>query len=396
MAGAAEKYREAVRIYAETDLSLTEIAERCNVSRKSLSAYIYRSHRDLLMKRNGIDKSPDTKLRKSKGQNSVTRRKYRDAIIDCDSMQHIDLNISEIARLHDLNPSALANQLRNHYPDVLERREKLRRQLGIGDNIQRGARMTSNEMYASAVKDLENPEITIQEAAEKNDVSFSGLKQHMLYYHKDLLDRREESRKKGQKSPKIGELTGNGRRREATPETERKFAEAVEMYKSTNLSAAEIARREGLDLNQFRYHLKKWHRKAVFERRGVRADDDSFERKSLAGVKQYNNETAEKYAEAIKELKDGEGSTESVAKRHGFSPEALRAYLKEHEPALHERLGMITTPDGKRMKRQTYEKYSEALALHAKRGESIRSIATRLNLNYTSLSSFLRRHLHQP
>lgn len=192
MMNAEEKYREAILLYEQTDLSLTEIATRCNVSRKSLSAYIYRARRDLLMKRNGKSHDHDTKLRSNKGQRNETTVKYRDALVVMTSMKHLELNISEVARMFDHNPSAFANHLRNHHSGLLENREELRRERGMADNKQRGARHSSTKAYAAAVEALRQSEsLSIRQAAADFDVSYSGLHQHLLHYHKELLERRE-------------------------------------------------------------------------------------------------------------------------------------------------------------------------------------------------------------
>ena len=62
--------------------------------------------------------------------------KYKDAIAACDSMEYIEYNISQIARIFNVDCSSLASQLRRHYTDIVPRREQERRRIGITVNLQ--------------------------------------------------------------------------------------------------------------------------------------------------------------------------------------------------------------------------------------------------------------------
>ena len=48
-----EKYREAVELYASTDLTCVEISRRCSVSLAGFKGYICKYRRDLLLPRYG-------------------------------------------------------------------------------------------------------------------------------------------------------------------------------------------------------------------------------------------------------------------------------------------------------------------------------------------------------
>ena len=76
----------------------------------------------------------------------------------------------------------------------------------------------------------------------------------------------------------------------------------------------------------------------------------------------------------------------------GFTPEVLRAYVREHEPQLWESLGMMRLDDGRTVLRRSYEKYSAAIEAYAQGRESLRAIALRMGINYKSLSGYIRRH----
>lgn len=112
------------------------------------------------------------------------RAKYKDAIQACDDTAYIEFNVSQIARLFGLSPSALANQLRNHYPEILERREKERCRLGVNDNLHRGVKPWCREQYAEAVEHLRTSDDSIRETADLYALSYSGRLGTSLYYYK--------------------------------------------------------------------------------------------------------------------------------------------------------------------------------------------------------------------
>ena len=83
---------------------------------------------------------------------------------------------------------------------------------------------------------------------------------------------------------------------------------------------------------------------------------------------------------------------ESAAKAYGLNPETLRQHLRKHEPDLAARLGRTLNRDGKRVSRQSEEKYAEAIRLYETTTEPLKSIAARLGLVYNSLGGYVRRN----
>lgn len=190
------KYSEALTLYTSTQLSIKEICEHTHISFVAFCSYLSRNHRDLILKRHRLDGLKDVKLRGSKGQTSVAHIKYHDAIVAADSMEYIEYNISQIARIFGLNSTGLAGQLRRHYPEIIPRREKERHRLGINDNIHHGVRQWCKEGFAEAVDMLRETDLTVREAADVCKVRYRGLMAHLLVYHQDLVSAREEKRKR--------------------------------------------------------------------------------------------------------------------------------------------------------------------------------------------------------
>jgi len=190
-----EKYRKAIELYGSTKLSCAEISRICGTTVSGLRCHIFRHHRDLMLARHGIacrkEDARYTKLNRLGGQRPDTRAKYKDAIEACGSMAYIRFNVSQIAREFGLDGTNLGRQLRTHYPGTIEWREQIRERLGISDHLPRGMRRHCKKQYAEAVDILRRDHnITIHEVAENCGVSYSGLKQHLLFYHRDLVKRR--------------------------------------------------------------------------------------------------------------------------------------------------------------------------------------------------------------
>lgn len=112
------KYRQAIELYRSTDLSVAEISRICGLTNNGLRGYIFKYHRDLMLARNNIlcDKEAayKIKLNQLRGQQTVSRIKYKDAIEACRSMEYIELNVSQIARQFSLEGSNWGRQLRTH------------------------------------------------------------------------------------------------------------------------------------------------------------------------------------------------------------------------------------------------------------------------------------------
>jgi hypothetical protein len=390
-----EKYREAVELYGFTALSSREICVRCGVSLKGFQCHIGRYHRHLVLARYGINRSPeeaaDIRLGQLRGQLPATRAKYREAIEACDSMDYIELNVSQIAREFGLDGTNLGRQLRTHYPGVIERREKVRERLGISDNLPRGTRRGCNEQYAGAVELLRSDRyITVQEAAERCNVSYSGLEQHLLFYHKDLVGKRIRIREQAVRQQRKGKITGRGTLHAPKPETVALYAEALHLYRTTPMSARRIAAETKVSRKGFYEYLQTWHMDLVCRRKGIPYEEGRHV--DWSKVRKYNPAAKAKYAAAIDRLKESGLPTAKVAAEFGLHPECFRQYLKEHEPELYANLGMARTESGRMVSRRSMEKYAEAVRLYGTTAESLKSLARRFGLNDCSLGQFIRRH----
>lgn len=143
------KYRPALELYSTTNLSTAEICRQCGVSLNGFSRYVNTYHRHLMLERNGIKCSPeeagDIKMNQRRGRIPKPMPNTRKLSAACDSMDYIEYNVSQIAREFGLTGTNLSRQLRTHYPEVLEFRERARQQLGLDVGLSRGTRSWCKE-----------------------------------------------------------------------------------------------------------------------------------------------------------------------------------------------------------------------------------------------------------
>ena len=389
------KYRQAIELYRSTDLPVAEISRMCGLTNNGLRCYIFKYHRDLMLARNNIlcdkEAASKIKLNQLRGQLPASRIKYKDAIEACGSMEYIELNVSQIARQFGLEGSNLGRQLRTHYPGIIEWREKVRTWLGFDDGLPRGSRSFCKEQYAEALKLLRsNSYLTVQEVADTCGLSYTGLEQHLLFYHKGLVKRRIKIREKAVRNQRKGEITGRGTVHSPSPKMVQKYAEAVHLFSTTPMSAAQIAKQTGVSKKGFYEYLQRWHLDLICKRKGIPYVEGHPV--DWSQVRKYNPATEAKYTEAIRRLKESGLPTAQVAAEFGLHPETFRSYLKEHEPELHARLGMVRLDNGKTVSQRSMEKYSEAIHLFGTTTESVKSLARRFGFNDCSFSQFIKRH----
>ena len=192
-----------------------------------------------------------------------------------------------------------------------------------------------------------NSYVTVPEVADSCGLSYTGLEQHLLFYHKDLVKRRIRIRKKALRRQRKGEITGRGTVHAPSPELVEKYAEAVHLYATTPMSAARIAGKTGVSKKGFYEHLQRWHLDLVCRRKNIPYE---------------------------------EGRLVDWSK------------VRKYEPELYARKGMVRTDTGGAVSRRSMEKYSEAMHLYGTTTESVKSLARRFGFNDCSFGQFIRRN----
>ena len=112
-----DKYREALQLYATTDLKRTEVCRRCGVSYAAFSTYLRRFHPAY------IRTAPRHKRSEyQKRLLAATRKKYRKATR---LYARTNLSCPEIARRTGVSPTGFCRYIRRYHRDLMLRRHDL-------------------------------------------------------------------------------------------------------------------------------------------------------------------------------------------------------------------------------------------------------------------------------
>ena len=328
------------------------------------------------------------------GQRQETHERYDGAVKACSNIEYLDKSVSDIARLFGLEPESFRNQLKRHFPDVIPNRDKLRRQLGLAKQPIRGLSPSTTAKYAPAIAMLRETDLTIKEVAEKCKVSFHGLQQHLLFYHKDVAQKRLVQRTNALEKPRRkGEKDASNRVVGPRPETEALYADAIELYRTTHRTATDIAVDLGLNPHNFVRYIQYWYREEMTIRQKLR-QEQAEERRRQRKVRMENSRIVKaerKYAPALPLIEAG-ATYDEAASKTGVPKDRLAYWVRHHRPDLNERArqnAWVTLPNGTRVMRRKWEKFQEAEKAFCNTDEPVKYIARRLDLSPKAVMNVL-------
>lgn len=321
-----EKYREAIELYRTTGLPVREICARTGVPFTAFRSFLHSCYRELMFARYGMEVAPEeaaaTRLRKRSGQTAASRAKYGEAIRACDDIAYIEYNVSQIAYMFHLDPSGLGSQLRNHYPEIIERRERERHRLGMNDNQHRGVKPWCKEQYAEAVEHLRTTDDTIRRTAD-----LSRTKQYLK-------------------------------------STAAKYAGAIACLKETGRPTAEVAREFGLHPETFREYVRE-HEPELAARLGMTR---------LADGRQVLARSMEKYGEAVRLYETTTEPLRSIADRLGLQYNSVGGFVRRSRPdAIEAHNRLVEREEALRKEKEQAESAALALQREAEEKERILS-----------------------
>ena len=331
------------------------------------------------------------------GQHPETEARYGEAIRACESMSNLSLTVAEIARMYEVDPQCLRNQLKRHFPDIIPERNRLRIALGYDHpKGNSGLKKATVNRYAKAVEMLRDPSLTVREVAQRCDVSYQGLQQHLIFYHKDIADARMLARADAVNNDiVIGSLDGSGGVHRPRPEAVERDAPAVEMYRTTDLPATEIAKKCGLSAHNFESYLRKWHKPEMVERR-KRREAELKEKREAENNRPDRSGPAlarERYTPAIEMLLGGMTLSEA-ASALGVELSNLGAWMKRHHSDVLEASGngMMRLQDGKLVTRRRYARFAPVCQYIGEHpSERTENVARRFGVPTSSLMKFAAR-----
>lgn len=188
-----------------------------------------------------------------------------------------------------MKPECLRNQLKRHFPDVIPNRDKLRRQLGLAKQPIRGLKPSTTAKYAPAIAMLRETDLTVKEVAEKCKVSFYGLQQHLLFYHKDVAEKRLAQRTQAlSKTLRRGDKDSCNRTVGSRSEAEALYADAIELYRTTSRTATDIAVELGFNPHNLISYIQRWYREDMTIHQKLR-QEQAEERRMQRKVRMENS-----------------------------------------------------------------------------------------------------------
>ena len=331
------------------------------------------------------------------GQRSETRERYADAIQACGSIGYLEMTIAEIAHMFGHTDQCLRNQLKRHYPEMMKLREQLRERLGMNKRPIRGVSASTEAKYAPAIELLRTTDMTIHEVATRCGLSTTALQSHVLFNHRDLAQQRMSKRLNAIDKNATGGMSGTGRPNAPREATAALYAEALEMYRTTDLTVAEIALKCNVLAHSFQTYLQRWWRSDIAVREKLRRERLEKQRREReeVGNRSRTALAAKKYTPALKLIEEG-ATYEEAAKALGLDADAENLYrwVQSNHPDVHRRERqnqVVVLPNGRECAKTSWAMFGEAVEAYLNTDESINQIAKRFDLRATSLGNFLRR-----
>ena len=334
------------------------------------------------------------------GQRSETRDRYAEAIQACGQIGYIDMTITEIARMFGHNPECLRSQLKLHFPEIMQMRDRIRVALGLSKQRKPGMSDKTMAKYAPAVELLRTTTLTIREVAERCGVGALSLQKFVMFYHRDLAEQRLALRVNALDRRKaFGGISGTGRPIKPRKATEELYAEALELYRTTDRTVTDIALECGVDPHNFHCYLQRWCRGDMAVREKHRRE--MVEKKRLEqAAKEDCSRTAvatRKYSPALKMIEEG-ATYETAAEQLGVDAYNLSRWVLKNHPEIHRlehQHQIVCLPEGTTCTKDSWTMFREAVEAYCQTDEPLNQIATRFNLRPTSLGNFLRRKFPQ-
>lgn len=223
------------------------------------------------------------------------------------------------------------------------------------------------------------------------------------------MGKKTESRKHGMRTPR--------------PETEEKYREAIELYRTTGLPVREICARTGVPFTAFRSFLHSCHRELMFARYGMevapeeaaatrlrkrsdkreRAKSGAKVRGALTGNGSRHEPKAgqtEKYREALRLYRDTALTHRQIAEATGITVTGLRNHLRiwnrrlivEHRGYECREGEAVDLSRTKQYLKSTAAKYAGAIACLKETGRPTAEVAREFGLHPETFREYVREH----
>ncbi|WP_300763019.1 hypothetical protein [uncultured Bacteroides sp.] len=331
-------------------------------------------------------------------------RKYEEAVnlyIDTDMTQ------KAIAEKCKVSLAGLGNYLRRYWREQV----LIRHQISVDDVepdkvkiIAAGTQsIKAHAKYKEAIAacdSLTYIDFNISQIARKFGLNGTALANYMRIHYPDTLIWREKVRHK----LGINDNVHHGVR----PECALQYAEAVEMYRESNMTIPEIAELCKVSERGFSQHMRFYHKDVLKQKKEERQKAQQKKSKNVGDLMgngricRPTSESEEKYKKALSLYKDTSLTMKEIVSQTGVSAEAFRFYVhKWHKDLVYERLGISGEIDENTDLRKARKKMKTVAAKYEKAIESLRlnprpvtKVAEEYGFNPEVFRDYL--HKHEP
>ena len=255
--------------------------------------------------------------------------------------------------------------------------------------------------YGPAIEACADPAYysdNISQIAARFGLKGTHLANQLRVHYSELLRRREAERQR------LG-LSDN-QQRGVRPYCAEKYAEAVELFRTTLLTRREIPERLGISLGGFAQHLLYYHKDLIAERRALR-EAAKYTRKpgtlTGCGTIRKASPTAEaKYGKAVELYRTTALSVKRIAEQEHVSLSGLTHHIGTwHRDAILERRGAkrassdtdyIDLSRTKHYLRSTAEKYGKAIEKLKNGDYTTAQVAAEYGLHPECMRAYLKEH----
>ena len=261
----------------------------------------------------------------------------------------------------------------------------------------------SHERYKAAVEAcdmMKYIDLNISQVARKFGLNGTALANFMRKHYEEILSRRHKIR------DRLG--INDNIPRGARPSCVQQYTDAVELYRTTEMTIPEIAEKFKVSESGLMQHLRFYHKDVLQQKRAMRKRAKEEKYKKRGGLQgngrkyEPSAQTINKYAEALTLYKNTVMTLKEIADQTGVTTEGFRFYLhKWHKNLVLDHLGITDesqSPKDLRKARnrtkRTSLKYQDAINSIKQNPRSIAQVANEFNLQPESFRQYL--HKYEP
>lgn len=318
-----------------------------------------------------------------------------------------DMPMKDIAKECGVTVGGLGSYLRRYWRELVLRRHQIhtdgKRPQDVKIIEAGKENVNAHLKYKDAIDaagSTDYIDLNMSQIARKFGVGSTALSNFMRVHYMDILTWREKTRQ----ALGIDDHINRGAKRKCVEQ----YAEAVALYRTTDMTIPKVAERCHVSPSGLSQHLRFYH-KEILKRRKQKRETAKAKRQQVLGELTGNGRiyrpspaTKQRYAQALELYRNTTLTMKEIVRRTGVPAEGFRFYLhKWHKDLVIERLGISSNVSGhtdlrsarKRMK-TVAAKYAEAIESLKNNPRPVAKVAAEYGFNPEVFRDYL--HKHEP